>query len=613
LESRLPDPALLRPVGPDRFEEAATGRVYSFYRDETGKAARLVRHGVPTDARRMAGDAIQTIRIEAQVDGRDRLVFRGGALHWQHIGWGVPGRQGKMNLPTKVNGVPWMPGWPDLNGPTNHWTCVRSTPFLALAPPLPQEPLDVGITVLTGRGTVRVIDAPSQMNDYTLTLEVHDHQGGADAYAIDITATSFGPPAGPQPDPPIPTKGLVFHLPLDGNANDATAGARHGEVHGAALAQDRFGRRDRAYDFDGQSWIQAPAPPRQHNAPLSVSVWVRYDQLGRIWHGVPVAQDMRGGRSWLLATIGDRLVWHRMLLAPDLGRSDPITTQVWYHVVATFDGARHTLYRDGVLLDHCLDSLRAANDTPITIGRKNPLQALHGMFLKGQADDVRIYDRPLTHAEVRALYRENGFERFPLAEAAERGKKAEVERLLVALAAEGGNLDQRDKFGRTALYRAATAGHADMVKLLLAQGAEPNALPLSKVPALHATLARGHEAAALALIQGNAAVAAPTMARRTPLHEAASIGSIPCVTLLLKRGAPVGPGDNLGNTPLHRAAAYGRDAVCRLLIGAKASANALDKKGKKPAQIALEHQHANTAKLLEANARAQANKRGADF
>ena len=46
-------------------------------------------------------------------------------------------------------------------------------------------------------------------------------------------------------------KGLIAYYPFNGNANDASGNGNNGRVNGATLAEDRFGRRNHAYGFDG--------------------------------------------------------------------------------------------------------------------------------------------------------------------------------------------------------------------------------------------------------------------------------------------------------------------------------------------------------------------------
>lgn len=51
-------------------------------------------------------------------------------------------------------------------------------------------------------------------------------------------------------------EGLVAHYPFNGDANDESLYGNHGTVKGAVLSQDRFGKVDRAYLFDGNSSIE---------------------------------------------------------------------------------------------------------------------------------------------------------------------------------------------------------------------------------------------------------------------------------------------------------------------------------------------------------------------
>jgi uncharacterized protein len=123
--------------------------------------------------------------------------------------------------------------------------------------------------------------------------------------------------------------------------------------------------------------------------------------------------------------------------------------------------------------------------------------------------------------------------------------------------------------GATALLRAAKAGDAAAVRLLLDHGANPN----------------------LPNIQGI-----------TPLMAAAGLGSneidtrgrfktqpeqIACIDLLVKAGADVNAHDNNGQTALHGAALFGYDDVIKDLVAHNADVNAKDKKGMTPLDSAL--------------------------
>jgi hypothetical protein len=52
--------------------------------------------------------------------------------------------------------------------------------------PLPSRQVSVDVTKTRGRGTVRVIQQPSRLNDFTAIIEIYDPQGGAREYLLEI-------------------------------------------------------------------------------------------------------------------------------------------------------------------------------------------------------------------------------------------------------------------------------------------------------------------------------------------------------------------------------------------------------------------------------------------
>jgi hypothetical protein len=600
----------LLPVARDRFARADDGRGYAFYRADDGSINSVTCHGDLRDGRRM--DHARVLRVQVTVDGRSRLIFQDETVRWLHLEYAAPGRHDEDNQPTLIDGVPWEPVWPDRNGRQNTWQCVLSSVYRGIQPPLPRAPLNVGVAVQDGRGGVYVIDTPCEHNDYTLIVEIHDADGGADRYDLELCLE----PVGPEPrteQPPDLARGLVLNLPFDGNARDASGHDRHGSVHGAAMAADRFGRPDRAYGFSGTDWVSAPAPPRHTDSPMSVSAWVRYDRLWRWWHGAVVAQDRPEDRAWMLAGRANRVVWHRLGSGPNAGASTRLRADVWYHFVATFDGTHHCLYQDAIRIGRKPGGLPALSDQPITIGRRDAEGPNNALFLKGSIDDVRIYDRALTREEVAALYHEGDFDVVPLVEAARSGDRDQVERLLVQLAAEGGDINAGTKNDGSALCVAAGAGHTEAVQLLLRQGADPNLADPSGRSPLHAAVETGALPVVKALLAAKARPAPIDADGRSPLHLAAALGREDLVRALLAAGAPANAADARGNTPLHRAAAYGRDGVIRVLLAAGADARTTNRQDETPAQVAQEFGKPRTAARLQQAAERGPGEKPGDF
>ncbi|MEV7789584.1 ankyrin repeat domain-containing protein [Streptomyces sp. NPDC088106] len=132
-----------------------------------------------------------------------------------------------------------------------------------------------------------------------------------------------------------------------------------------------------------------------------------------------------------------------------------------------------------------------------------------------------------------------------LPQAAKEGDMALVTRLLDA----GVGVDATGREGRTALDLAIEAGHTDMVRLLLAAGADT----------------AGH---------------AGYYHDLTPLTHAARLGRTAVVEVLLDAGVPTGPQARIPYTPLLVAANDGRTATVDLLLDRGADIDDRSMRGK---------------------------------
>ena len=127
------------------------------------------------------------IQVLAHIDGRSHLAIREDTVQWFHFDDAAPGREAFANLPTIVNGVEWMPGWPD-NGSAENRDCgCSSSMFRELEPALAADEVSVDLEILQARGEVFITEMPSVDNNYTLVVEFNDDPSGPDWYEIKIT------------------------------------------------------------------------------------------------------------------------------------------------------------------------------------------------------------------------------------------------------------------------------------------------------------------------------------------------------------------------------------------------------------------------------------------
>ncbi len=156
----------------------------------------------------------------------------------------------------------------------------------------------------------------------------------------------------------------------------------------------------------------------------------------------------------------------------------------------------------------------------------------------------------------------------------------EVLRLLVRAYLEGGNFP---------LHWAAKAGQVEVVKLLLAAGADKEAQDKDGFRPLHRAADRGHVEVVKALLAAGAEKEAQDIAVDSrPLHLAAEEGYVEVVQALLAAGVEKEEAlDKDGNRPLHLAADRGHGEVVKALLAAEANKEAVNKCGRSGSLIKI--------------------------
>ncbi len=181
-----------------------------------------------------------------------------------------------------------------------------------------------------------------------------------------------------------------------------------------------------------------------------------------------------------------------------------------------------------------------------------------------------------------------------LIEAAENGDD-ELVKLLIAA---GADVNKANKYGNTPLYRAAWNGHTECAKLLIAAGADVNKADKFGETPLYCAADKGRTECVKLLIAAGADVNMADEDGLTPLHLAAYNGHTECVKLLIDARADVNKADKFGETPLYWAAKEGHTECVKLLIAAGADVNKADEDGDTPLSRAAWCGHAEYVKLL---------------
>src|SRR5205807_4634149 len=81
----------------------------------------------------------------------------------------------------------------------------------------------------------------------------------------------------------------------------------------------------------------------------------------------------------------------------------------WHQVIGLYNGSMLALYVDGVLVGSAAaQGAMSTTADPLVIGAKNTDAFFAGDCFNGAIDDVRVYDRGMSPAEVAALFSPTG-------------------------------------------------------------------------------------------------------------------------------------------------------------------------------------------------------------
>jgi len=327
------------------------------------------------------------------------------------------------DLPDCANlGLPPIPGWVyrcvpaadlrNINGtgwiPINFTTMSRGSPLSSL-------PVDPVNTVASGAFYVFVTDGRTW--NFASLLESERHapsavrDGGTDSARFE---------AGTNPSLWASASGLVGYWSFDGTgsiANNQIAGLRdesgrgnHGTASNANATGMAFvpGRVGNAISLDGVDDNleigDRPILNFHGTQPFTIEAWVR-PAVANHTGTIMGRQNSGVAGNYMLKIREGRLFLYREI-PPWTGvtSTTALIANTWHHVVGTYDGANMRLFVNG-----------SSDVVPVASGSvgNNSIRVLIGArlingapynFFNGLIDEVRIHNRALTEAEIRASF-----------------------------------------------------------------------------------------------------------------------------------------------------------------------------------------------------------------
>ena len=307
------------------------------------------------------------------------------------------------------------------NGAWHHWVAVTSslgTQFYVDGELVSTDPAFINNTVVAGKdfcigaytntnGVGALITDPNNtpwnglLDDIAIWNRALTEQEIQNLYTGTTPAACTALPANLQ-------TGLVGYWPFCGNANDESGSGNDGVVNGATLTEDRFGNANAAYGFDGVD-DDIDITNLSINGDVSVSFWKRIENMNfsypiglginpifNLGFGIGIGFLSSGcgyQDSTLFVYDGADGCSNVMLSAPFLAEG------VWYHTSFVRENGVSKLYENGSLIAESVN-LDFPTLSNITFGRRSD----NVSPFNGNLDDIAIYNRALTPAEVQELY-----------------------------------------------------------------------------------------------------------------------------------------------------------------------------------------------------------------
>ncbi|UBU10721.1 LamG-like jellyroll fold domain-containing protein [Nonomuraea gerenzanensis] len=254
-------------------------------------------------------------------------------------------------------------------------------------------------TVIVGSGNSISAPSPQSLGGQSYAFAswsdggAASHQVVAPATATTYTAAyTLVPPAG----------GLVAAYGMDEASGSTVTDASDNGNTGTASGTSRTasGRYGRALSFNGVlSWVNVPdSAGLRLTSGMTIEAWVRPSSVSG-WRTVVMKRHSGGLAYALSAGAPDQRPHARIhtTAAADLPGTAALPVNTWSHLAATYDGTTLRLYVNGAqVAQQAVSGAIRTDGSSLRIGGNGLLNQV----FSGQIDEVRIYNRALTAAQL---------------------------------------------------------------------------------------------------------------------------------------------------------------------------------------------------------------------
>lgn len=198
--------------------------------------------------------------------------------------------------------------------------------------------------------------------------------------------------------------GAVAYYPFNANANDESGNGNHGTPNGATLTTNRYGYKDRAYSFDGNDKITTITSSLNFGTGgFYIGTWIKTSQAGT-WPRFLIKRANTVAGSWYSLNLYNNKFRFEIAAGVQFDSIQSVNDDKWRYISIRRDVAlgKYSMFINGILDNEMVNDGRNLDTfagSPVEMGTW-----VNTEFLNGKLDDIRMYNRALSDAEVLAVY-----------------------------------------------------------------------------------------------------------------------------------------------------------------------------------------------------------------
>ncbi len=220
--------------------------------------------------------------------------------------------------------------------------------------------------------------------------------------------------------------GLVARYTFD-NADTRNEIGEPAKAIGVSYCEDRFGHSRSACTLHGNShsYLNLGTDKALKPSSGSISLWVKVTAViqagsGAQWNPIIMTKNGPGDDFFESYAIVLDIQTRKLAVTNSQSEmeqlaahaSEPITKGRWYHVVFTFDDKSMCFYLDGEQQDCLAKPFHTEFLTTDSVMIGNSANKKNNRFFSGAIDDLRIYNRVLSHEDIVDIYEKGDPRRF---------------------------------------------------------------------------------------------------------------------------------------------------------------------------------------------------------